>query len=263
VSDSPAAPEVAPAPPRWTGPWVWPVVIAALALIGVLLALANIALNSPWLGPLSQAVVGPAVIATAHDQRAPGSDRFERTRPIQDFTFRSPFRPIGSVSPLQGLRALLSNGAALILIALAVLVVFPDRARGAVQRLEDRRGAAIALVAGVATLLLMLAALLLLRFTLLFLVLIPVLVAAAVAVAVFGLACIALALGRLIQHRLGLRATHPLVASLAGALIVFDLAVIPYAGLVALAALVVAGLGVAVVTRFGSETPWSFADLKW
>jgi len=115
----------------------------------------------------------------------------------------------------------------------------------------------------VATLLLMLAALLLLRFTLLFLVLIPVLIAAAVAVAVFGIACIALALGRLIQHRLGLRATHPLVASLAGALIVFDLAVIPYAGLVALAALVVAGLGVAVVTRFGSETPWSFADLKW
>ena len=264
MSDSPAAPEdFTPAPARWNGPWVWPAVIAALAVIGVLLALANIALNSPWLGPLSQAVVGPAVITTLHDERAPGSDRFERTRPIQAFTFRSPFRPIGGVSPLQGLRALLSNGAALILIALAVLVVFPDRARGAVQRLEDRRGAAIALVAGVATLLLMLAALLLLRFTLLFLVLIPVLVAAAVAVAVFGIACIALALGRLIQHRLGLRATHPLVASLAGALIVFYLAVIPYAGLVALAALAVAGLGVAVVTRFGSETPWSFADLKW
>lgn len=253
-----------PVPPtRSRGPWVWPIVIAALAVIGVLLALANIALNSPWLGPLSEAVVGPAVITTSRDVRMPGSDRFERTRPIQAFTFRSPFRPIGAVSPLQGLRALLSNGAALILIALAVLVVFPNRARGAVQRLEDRRGAAIALVAGVATLLLTLAALLLLRFTLIFLVLIPVLLAAAVAVALFGIACIALALGRLMQHRLGLGVTHPLVASLAGALIVFDLAVIPYAGLVVLAALVIAGLGVAVVTRFGSETGWSFADLKW
>jgi len=257
MSDSPAPPT------RTRRPWVWPLVIAALALIGVLLAVANIALNSPGLGPLSEAVVGPAVITTSHDVRMPGADRFERTRSIQAFTFRSPFRPIGSVSPLQGLRALLSNGAALILIALAVLVVFPDRARGAVQRLEDRRGAAIALVAGVATLLLTLAALLLLRFTLIFLVLIPVLLAAAVAIALFGIACIALAFGRLMQNRLGLGETHPLVASLAGALIVFDLAVIPYAGLVALAALIVAGLGVAVVTRFGSETPWSFADLKW
>ncbi len=93
--------------------------------------------------------------------------------------------------------------------------------------------------------------------------LIPVLIAAAVAVAVFGIACIALAFGRLMQHRLRLGPTHPLVASLAGALVVFDLAVIPYAGLVALAALTVAGLGIAVVTRFGSETGWSFADLKW
>lgn len=264
MSDSPALPEQVSAPPaRRSGRWGWPIVIAMLALIGVLLAVADIALNSPWLGPLSEAVVGPPVITTAHNVRAPGSDRFERTSPIRAFTFRSPFRPIGTISPLQGLRALLSNGAALILIALAVLIVFPDRARGAVQRLEDPRGAGIALVAGVATLLLTLAALLLLRFTLIFLVLIPVLVAAAVAVAVFGIACIALALGRLMQHRLGLGTTHPLVASLAGALIVFDLAVIPYAGLVALAAVVIAGLGIAVVTRFGSETAWSFADLKW
>jgi hypothetical protein len=245
------------------GRWVWPVVIGALAVLGVLLALANIALNSPWLGPLSQAVVGPAVVASPLHNGLPGADRFERTRPIQSFVFRSPFRPIGLVSPLQGLRALLTNGAALILVALAVLIVFPDRARGAVERLEDRRGPEIALVAGVATLLLTLAALLLLRFTLIFLVLIPVLIAIALAVAIFGIACIALAFGRLMQHKLGLGATHPLVASLAGALIVFDLAVIPYAGLVALAALAVAGLGIAVVTRFGSETGWSFAGLKW
>ena len=249
--------------PRWSGRWVWPVVIAFLAVAGVALAVANIALDSQWLGPLSEAVVGPAVIASTHTERVPGSDRFERTKSIQAFAFRSPFRAIGNVSPLQGLRALLSNGAALILIALAILIVFPDRARSAVERLETRRGPVIALAAGVATLLLTLAALLLLRFTLVFLVLIPVLIASAVAVAIFGIACIALALGRLMQHRLGLGQTHPLVASLAGALVVFDVAVIPYAGVFALALLVIAGLGVAVVTRFGSETGWSFAHLTW
>jgi hypothetical protein len=46
-------------------------------------------------------------------------------------------------------------------------------------------------------------------------------------------------------------------------LIVFDLAVIPYLGLAALAVMAITGLGVAVVTRFGSETGWSFSDLRW
>lgn len=249
--------------PSWARRWIWPVVIVGLAVAGVALAVANIALDSPWLGPLSEAVVGPAVVSVPLNTRVPGADRFERTRGIQAFAFKSPFRRTGTVNPLQGLRALLSNGGALILIALAILIVFPDRARLAVQRLEARHGPEIALAAGVAALLLTLAALLLLRFTLVFLVLIPALLAVALAVAIFGIACIALAFGRLMQHRLGLGATHPLVASLAGALIVFDLAVIPYAGVFALAALAIAGLGIAVVTRFGSETGWSFADLKW
>jgi hypothetical protein len=248
---------------RWGGRWLWPLVIAALAIVGVALAVANIALDSPWLGPLSEAVVGPAVVGVPLNERVPGSDRFERTRGIQAFAFKSPFRRVGSVNPLQGLRALLSNGAALILVALAILIVFPNRARLAVQRLEARHGPEIALAAGVATLLLTLAALLLLRFTLVFLVLIPVLIAAALAVAIFGIACIALAIGRLMEHRFGFGPTHPLVASLAGALVVFDLSVIPYAGVFALAVLTIAGLGVAAVTRFGSETAWSFTDLKW
>jgi hypothetical protein len=82
-------------------------------------------------------------------------------------------------------------------------------------------------------------------------------------VAIFGLACIALALGRQLERRTPLGRAHPLVVSLAGTLIVFDLAVIPYAGIFALAALAIAGLGVAVVSRFGSETGWTFADLRW
>lgn len=240
----------------------WSIVIAALAVLGVFLALANMSLDTPLLGPFSEAVVGPRLIAGGV-QRLPATDRFERDKNIQTFTFSSPFRPIPPVSPLQALRALLSNGAGLIFIALAVLVVFPTRARTAVQRLEARNGPFIAVAAGIATLLLTLAALLLLRFTLIYLVLIPVLLAIAVAVAIFGLACIALALGRQLERRFDLGAAHPLVVSLAGTLIVFDLAVIPYAGVFALAALAIAGLGLAVVSRFGSEAGWSFADLRW
>ena len=240
---------------------VWSLVIVGLSILGVLLALVNMSLDTPLLGPFSAAFVGPKLVAL-HAQPLPGSDRFERDRTIQTLRLTSPFSP-GPISPLQALRALLSNGAGLIFIALAVLVVFPTRARTAVQRLEARNGPAIALAAGVATLLLTLAALLLLRFTLVYLVLIPVLVAIAVAVALFGLACVALAIGRQLERRLRLGDAHPLVVSLAGTLIVFDLAVIPYAGVFALAALAVAGLGIAVVTRFGSETGWSFADLKW
>jgi hypothetical protein len=257
---APPAQDVTPSKPRRS--WAWPIVITALALLGVLLALANMSLNTPLLGPMSEALVGPTLV-TEKVERTPGPDRFERDVRIQAFNFTSPFRPIGPVSPLQALRALLSNGAGLILIALAVLVVFPARARAAVRRLESRSGPAIALAAGVATLLLTVAALLLLRFTLIFLVLIPVLVAIAVAVAIFGLACIALAFGRQLEGRFRLGIAHPLVVSLAGALIVFDLAVIPYAGVFALGALAIAGLGLAVVSRFGSESGWSFADLSW
>jgi hypothetical protein len=252
-----------PVQPARTMRWRWAVAIAALAVIGVLLALADTALNAPWLGPISDVVVGPPVIVSPLKDRLPGSDRFERTRTIQTLTFVSPFKPRGPISPLQGLRALLSNGAALILIALAVLVVFPNQARTAVQRLEGPSGPIIALAAGVATALLVLAGLLLLRFTLIFLVLIPVVVALAVAIALFGIACVALALGRLMQSRLRFGPAHPLVASLAGALIVFDLAVIPYAGLIALLVVAVIGLGIATVTRFGSASGWSFADLNW
>jgi len=60
-----------------------------------------------------------------------------------------------------------------------------------------------------------------------------------------------------------LASVHPLIAALAGALVVFDLAVIPYAGVFAFAALAMAGLGLAVVTRFGSAGGWSFGDLSW
>jgi hypothetical protein len=81
--------------------------------------------------------------------------------------------------------------------------------------------------------------------------------------ALFGIACISLALGRLLHRRLHLPDVHPLIAAVAGALVVFDLAVIPYAGVFALAAVALAGLGLAIVTRFGSPSGWSFVDLNW
>lgn len=267
--DSPEHPETSdPATPSSSETpraknWRWAIAIAGLAILGVLLALADIALNAPWLGPISDVIVGPPVAVSPLKERLPGSDRFERTPSVQTFTFISPFRKRSPISPLQGLRALLSNGAALIFIALAVLVVFPHQARNAVERLESTRGPVIALAAGVATALLLLAALLILRFTLIFLVLVPVLVAVALAIALFGIACISLGLGRVLQNRLGFGSVHPLIASLAGALIVFDLAVVPYAGLVALAVVAVAGLGIATVTRFGSTSGWTFGDLNW
>lgn len=261
--EHPNVPEPVAPPASPIKRWRWAVAIAGLAIVGVLLALADIALNAPWLGPISDVIVGPPVVVSPLKEKLPGSDRFERTSPVQTFTFVSPFRKRVPISPLQGLRALLSNGAALIFIALAVLIVFPHQARTAVERLESTRGPVIALAAGVATALLLLAGLLILRFTLIFLVLVPVLAAVALAIALFGIACISLGLGRVLQNRMGFGPVHPLIASLAGALILFDLAVIPYAGLVALTVVAMAGLGIATVTRFGSTSGWSFGDLNW
>src|SRR2546422_844384 len=119
--------------------WGWPILVAALALLGVLLAVADTALYGPKFGPYATFVIGPA-----------------------------------------------------------------------------------------ATFLLAVGAVALLRFTLIFLAVIPAVFIIALAAALFGLACIGLAIGRLLQRRLRLGPAHPLVAAVAGTLVVFDLAVIPY-----------------------------------
>jgi len=242
--------------------WGWPLLVGALALLGVLLAIADTALYGPTLGPYATFLIGPSQ-AVLVQRPSPDPERFIRTRFPERISFGSPFGRLGTMSPVQALRAFLSNGAGLVLLALAVLLLFPNRARVAVQRLESLHGPEIALAAGVAAFLLALGAVALLRFTLIFLAVIPAVIVVAVAVALFGIACIALALGRLLQRRLHLEPVHPLVPAVAGALIVFDLALIPYLGAVALAAVAIAGLGLAVVTRFGSETGWSFRDLDW
>lgn len=262
-AQQPSAPPPNGSSPRLFRRWGWPILIAALALLGVLLAVADTALYGPTLGPYATFLIGPSQGGIVVQRQSPDPERFIRTKFPERISFGSPFGRLGTVSPLQALRAFLSNGAGLVLLALAVLLLFPNRARVTVQRLEGRHGIEIALAAGVAAFLLAIGAVALLRFTLIFLAVIPFVIVIAIAVALFGIACIALALGRLLQRRLHLGLAHPLVAAVAGALVVFDLAVIPYLGAVALAAVAIAGLGLAAVTRFGSETGWSFSDLDW
>jgi hypothetical protein len=257
---APSAPTTVGRPPVWRR-WGWAILIAALAVLGVLLAIADTALYGPSLGPYATFLIGPSQVISI-PLTSPAPERFIRTRLPE----RVPFAPFGrriEFSPWQALRAFLSNGAGLVLLALGLLLLFPSRARVAVQRLEGRRGPEIALAAGIATFLLALGVVALLRFTLIFLAVIPAVLIITLAAAVFGVACIGLAFGRLLEYRFGLSHAHPLLAALAGALVVFDLAVIPYIGAIALAAVAIGGLGLAVVTRFGSEAAWSFRDLDW
>jgi len=238
--------------------WAWPVLIAGLAVLGLLLAIADISIAARWPTPFSDAVVGPKYATV---QAVPM--KFDRTGVAEKLIYESPVKGFGPLNPYQALRAFLTNGAGLVLVALAALVVFPMRARTAVERLEARHGVEIALGAGLVMVLLTLAAATLLRFTLLFLAAVPLVLLVALVAALFGIACISLAIGRLLLRRFTLPAVHPLVIALAGALVVFDLAVIPYAGVFALAAVAMAGLGLAVVTRLGSSGGWTFVDLNF
>lgn len=212
---------------------------------------------------MGEALVGPAVVKkSVMATQTPSAFRFDRSGVSDKFAFE-PFAGLGPLNPYQALRVFLSNGAGLVLLALAGLILFPSRARNAVERLEAGNGAVIAVGAGVVMVLLTVASIGLLRFTLVFLAFVPILLFLALLAALFGIACISLAIGRLLHRRLHLPSVHPLIAALAGALVVFDLAAIPFAGVFALGAVAIAGLGLAVVTRFGSAGGWSFGDLNW
>ncbi len=241
----------------------WVILIGVLAVAGVLLALADISTGKVWPNPLAEVVVGSTPYGKPINATPAQTLRFDRTRVGDKLIFESPLLGFGPLSPYQALRAFLSNGAGLVLLALAALIVFPARARNTVERLEAKYGAAIAVAAGIVVMLLTLGVVTLLRFTLLFLAVAPLLVFVALLGALFGIACISLAIGRLVRRRLRLPEVNPLVAALAGALVVFDLAVIPYAGVIAFAVVALAGLGLAVVSRFGSPGGWSFVDLDW
>ena len=244
--------------------WGWAILIGGLALVGILLALADIAAPAKWPNPLGDALVGPAVVKKGVIAAGPPQAfRYDRTAIGDRFVIEKPLAGFGPLNPYLALRVFLTNGAGLVLLALAGLILFPGRARNAVERLEAGRGAVIALGAGLVVVLLTVASIGLLRFTLVFLAFVPIVLFGALLAALFGIACISLGIGRLLHRRLRLPNAHPLIAALAGALVMFDLAAIPYAGVLALAAVAMAGLGLAVVTRFGSASGWSFSDLNW
>jgi hypothetical protein len=238
--------------------WGWAILIAGLALAGVLLLLADTSARVTY--PLKgQVIVSPPAVTQKLETK---TVRFDNG-PIGGKMVFAPIIGLGPLSPLEALRLFLSNGAGLVLLALTALILFPSRARSGVERLEGRFGPGIALGAGLVMVLLTAAATTLLRFTLLFLGLVPLVFLAVLVASLFGIACISLAIGRRLHRLLRLPEVHPLVPALAGALVVFDLAVVPYAGVFALGVVVVAGLGLAVVTRFGSAGGWSFGDLNW
>src|SRR5207244_12112391 len=118
----PAQPPHAPRVRRWG----WPILIGVLAAAGILLAVGDIAIGSKWPNPLAQVIVGPVGI----ERRAPVTDpqtvRFDRSQIGRRFAFPSPFGGV-PVDPYQALRAFLTNGAGLVLFALAALVIFPAR----------------------------------------------------------------------------------------------------------------------------------------
>jgi hypothetical protein len=252
VSDAPR--------PRPLRRWSWVILIGALTLAGILLSIADT--STRFAGPLPGVMLGGKTVVISPQPGRAQTMQFDRSR-LGEKVVVQPILGLGPLSPYAALRAFLTNGAGLVLLALAALVLFPARARAAVERLESRYSAGIALGAGLAVVLLAAAAITLLRFTLLFLAVVPLVLLVALVAALFGIACISLAIGRLLHRRLHLPSAHPLVAALAGALVVFDLAVIPYAGVFALAAVALVGLGLAVVTRFGSSGGWSFGDLNW
>jgi len=228
--------------------WAWTVVIACLLVAGALLAIADAALIRPLL---------------PH----PEPERFLGGRPsgglprvglgpgfLLGFGFRADQLNFGYGT-------VVATAVVVLMLCLATLVAVPARVRVAVERLEAPRGLLRAYAAGAAAALLVAALSLLFRYTLLLIGIAPLIwLAAAVGVA-FGLASLGLFLGRRLGLRLG--AAHPVLAALAGILLILDAALVPYLGWLFGAAAALVGLGLAAVTRFGSPRAWSLDELRW
>ena len=146
-------------------------------------------------------------------------------------------------------------------VTVLVVVALPGRVRTAIEGVESSGGPLLALVAGVASLLLLGAFSLVVRLSVVLLPLLGVIWAVGALGVIFGTATLALFVGGLLRRRLG--DIHPVTAAFTGLLLLADLALLPYAGIAALAVLGVTSLGVAVMTRFGSARGWSLDELEW
>jgi hypothetical protein len=230
--------------------WGWVALLAALVCLAVLLAwLDSTVLRSLFpepFDPPSRAAFRPA---GAPVPLPPGV----RREAIE-------FRGLGAVGGLYTFWWFLSVATGLVLVVLAVLLAMPTRARRAAQQVGPR-ALPLMVAAGVATVLLGVALTVLLRVGFVLLPIVPFLLGLAAAGIVFGLAVLALASGRWLRTRLG--PAPPLLGALAAVLALVDLALVPVAGWVVLAAAAVTALGLAVLTRLGSATGWSLDELNW
>ena len=228
--------------------WGWVALLAGLVTLAVLLAWADSTLFRP-------AFPQPFDAPRRTGVRPPAPPDL----PLAPFG-RLEFRGLGRVGGLYTFWWFLSMGAGLILVALAALLALPGRIRRAARRVRPA-ALTVMLAAGVAAALLGLAATLLLRVTFVLLSFVPLLWAIVAFGVVFGEAALVLAFGQWLRSRLG--PAPPLVAALAGLLVLVDVGLVPVAGWLFLVVVAVTSLGLAVLTRVGSATGWSLDELNW
>lgn len=227
--------------------WSWIGVLAGLVVLAVLLAWAD------------STVFRPAFPAGFEPPRR-GGFRPPPTADLPFTPFQLDFRGFGRIGGLFTFWWFLSVGAGLIAATLGVLATAPLRVRRAAQRVR-MASLPVMLAAGVATVLLGLALTVLLRVTFVLLALVPVVWGVWAISILFGEAALVLAFGRWLRTPLG--PAPPLVGALAALLVLVDLALVPGLGLVFLVVVAVMSLGLAVLTRMGSPSGWSFEELNW
>jgi hypothetical protein len=227
--------------------WGWIAVLAGLVTLAVLLAWAD------------SSVFRPAFPQPFEPPRRTGFR--PPLAPDLPFTpFRLEFRGLGRVGGLFTFWWFLSVGAGLIVVTLGLLATLPVRIRRAAQRARPAT-LPVMLAAGVATALLGLAVTVLLQTTFVLLSLVPLVWAVVALGVLLGEAALVLAFGRWLRTLLG--PAPPLLGALAGLLVLVDVGLVPVAGWLFLVVLAVMSLGLAVLTRMGSPTGWSFEELNW
>ncbi|HXM56793.1 MAG TPA: hypothetical protein VOB72_15450 [Candidatus Dormibacteraeota bacterium] len=230
--------------------WSWLLLLSGLVVVALLLAWADSTLFRP-------AFPQPFEPPRRTGLRPPGPPEL----PLAPFGFgRLEFQGLGRVGGLYTFWWFLSMGVGLILVTLGPLLALPLRIRRAAERVRPA-ALSLMLAAGVAAALLGLAASVLLRVTFVLLSFVPLLWAVAAFGIVFGVAALALAFGRWLSWRLG--PAPPLVAAVAGLLVLVDVGLVPIAGPLFLVVVAVTSLGLAVLTRVGSPAGWSLEELNW
>jgi hypothetical protein len=234
--------------------WRWVAFIAGLIAVLVLLAL----IDSTVLRPLFPSPGPP--LDRRGEFRPPVLPPSLLPFPGREDRGKIIFRGFGPVGGLYTFWWFLAATAGLVLVIMAALVGVPQRVRRAAERVS-LSALPLMLAAGVATLLLGLAVTVLLRASWVLLTFVPLVWGLAALGAIFGGAAIFLSLGRAL--RLWLGPVPPLLATLAGLLVVIDVSLVPVLGWLILAVVTVVSLGLAVLTRMGSSLGWSLDELNW